>query len=67
MIADHIGGESSWLYALTGGDRFFVSAPELFVVVSGLTMGIVYGGVLARYGTRAVLSKALGRAYLLAR
>ena len=65
MVADHIGGESSWLYAVTGGDRFFVSAAELFVVVSGVTMGIVYGGILGRDGTRAALSKVLGRAYLL--
>jgi uncharacterized membrane protein len=25
-VADHIGGAHSWLYAMTGGDRFFVSA-----------------------------------------
>jgi hypothetical protein len=65
MIVDHIGGESSWLYAVTGGDRFFVSAAELFVVLSGLTMGMVYTGVFARGGTRAVLAKAVRRAYVL--
>jgi hypothetical protein len=26
MIVDHTGGDSSWLYVLTGGNRFFVSA-----------------------------------------
>jgi enterochelin esterase-like enzyme len=65
MVADHIGGESSWLYAITGGDRFFVSAAEIFVVVSGLTMGMVYRGVLAREGIRGVLIKAVNRAYFL--
>jgi len=65
MVADHIGGESSWLYAVTGGDRFFVSAAEAFVVLSGLTMGIVYTGVFARGGSRAVLAKALRRGYRL--
>ena len=65
MVADHIGGESSWLYAVTGGDRFFVSAAEVFVVLSGLTMGMVYTGVFARGGTPAVLAKTVRRAHLL--
>jgi hypothetical protein len=65
MIVDHIGGESSWLYAVTGGDRFFVSAAELFVVVSALTMGLVYSKVYVRGGTRAILAKAARRTYLL--
>src|ERR687885_1902801 len=65
MVADHVGGDSSWLYAVTGGDRFFVSAAEVFVVLSGLTMGMVYTGVFARGGTRAVLAKAVRRAHLL--
>ena len=28
MIVDHVGGETSWLYALTGGNRLYVSAAE---------------------------------------
>jgi hypothetical protein len=32
MVADHIGGESSWLYVLT----------------SGITIGMVYRGVIDR-------------------
>ncbi|HEV8654275.1 MAG TPA: OpgC domain-containing protein [Candidatus Limnocylindria bacterium] len=32
MVADHIGGESSWLY----------------VLISGITMGMVYRGVIDR-------------------
>jgi uncharacterized membrane protein len=47
------------------GDRFFVSAAEVFVVLSGLTMGMVYTGVFARGGTPAVLAKTVRRAHLL--
>ena len=31
MVADHIGGERSWLYLFTSGNRFFASAAEGFV------------------------------------
>jgi hypothetical protein len=61
MIVDHIGGES-WLYPVTGGDRFFVSAAEAFVFISGLVMGIVYLNVFRRQGLAAVLTKAISRA-----
>src|SRR5581483_5784853 len=37
MIVDHIGG-ASWLYALTGGNRFFTSAAEGFIFISGLVV-----------------------------
>ncbi len=62
MIVDHLGGESSWLYRLTGGDRFFTSAAEGFVFISGLVFGIVYAGVLARQGLAEGIMKALNRA-----
>lgn len=65
MIADHIGGDSSWLYHLTGGDRFFTTAAEGFVFISGLVFGIVYAGVLARQGLAEGMMKALYRAGLL--
>jgi hypothetical protein len=65
MIADHIGGEDSWLYALTGGNRFFVSAAEAFVFISGVVMGIVYLSVLQRQGLAAALVKAFHRAWTL--
>lgn len=65
MVADHIGGEPSWLYAITGGGRFFVSAAEGFVLVSGITIGIVYGDLFARRGPREMLAKLLARARLL--
>src|SRR5205823_2105645 len=65
MIVDHVGGQSSWLYALTGGNRFFVSAAEGFVLLSGISMGLVHRGVIERTGIRAMLEKVFGRAWLL--
>ncbi len=65
MVADHIGGERSWLYAITGGDAFFVSAAEVFVFISGLLMGIIYAGVVGRQGLGAALMKSLQRAWTL--
>jgi hypothetical protein len=65
MVADHVGGERSWLYAITGGDRFFVSAAEVFVFISGLLMGIIYGGVVARQGLGEALMKSLQRTWTL--
>lgn len=61
MIVDHVGGESSWLYALTGGNRFFVSAAEGFVLISGVTMGAVYAQVIAREGIAGMAAKVLRR------
>jgi hypothetical protein len=65
MIADHIGGERSWLYAITGGDAFFVSAAEVFVFISGLLLGIISAGVVARQGLGVALLKNLQRAWTL--
>jgi len=65
MVADHVGGERSWLYTFTGGNAFFVSAAEGFVFISGLVMGIVYASIIRREGLRAALVKALQRAWLL--
>jgi hypothetical protein len=65
MVTDHIGGERSWLYTITGGDAFFVSAAEVFVFISGLLMGIIYAGVIARQGLGAALMKSLQRAWTL--
>jgi enterochelin esterase-like enzyme len=61
MIADHISGSDSWLAALTGGNRFVVSAAEAFVFISGVVMGIVYLHVVHENGIRAGLVKALHR------
>ena len=65
MIVDHIGGESSWLYALTGGNRLYVSAAEGFVLLSGFTMGMVHNVTIHRQGFRAMFQKVFGRAWFL--
>ncbi len=62
MVADHIGGERSWIYVLTGGNRFFTSAAEGFVLISGIVMGTVYLNVIRREGMNAMLRKVLKRA-----
>ncbi len=64
MVADHLAGPS-WLHTLTGGNRFFVSAAEGFVFISGVVVGIVYGGRVRAGGLRAAAPKLLGRAWLL--
>jgi len=64
MVVDHIGGPS-WLYALTGGNKFYTSAAEAFIFISGLLVGIVYGRVALRDGLEAGMSRALRRAGVL--
>jgi enterochelin esterase-like enzyme len=61
MIVDHIGG-ASWLYALTGGNRFFTSAAEGFIFISGLVVGIAYRGFIERDGLGPALRRVLERA-----
>jgi hypothetical protein len=62
MVADHIGGEQSWVYVVTGGNRFFTSAAEGFVLITGIVMGTVYMNVIRREGMNAMLRKILKRA-----
>lgn len=62
MVADHLGGDPSWLYNITGGNRFLFSAAEGFVFISGLVMGIVYAGLIAKQGIGPAMWKALRRA-----
>ena len=64
MIVDHIGG-TSWLYALTGGNRGPVTAAEGFVFLSGLVLGIVSRRRVSRDGLRAAVRSSLGRAWTL--
>jgi enterochelin esterase-like enzyme len=64
MVVDHIGG-SSFLYAVTGGNRFYTSAAEAFIFISGLLVGVVYGRIAARDGFVAGMRKALERAGVL--
>lgn len=64
MVVNHLGG-ASWFYLITGGNTFFVSAAEAFVFISGLVVGIVYGGIALKEGLPAAQRKALQRAFTL--
>src|SRR5215467_8554977 len=61
MVVDHFGGDS-WLYAITGGNRFYVSAAEGFIFVSGFIMGQAYRAKRDRSGLPAAMGDALKRA-----
>jgi hypothetical protein len=69
MVIDHIGAHTganaSWLYSLTGGNRFFVSAAEGFIFLSGLITGVIYAGVTAGHGLGPVVMRILHRAWTL--
>src|SRR5437868_1221432 len=61
MVVDHFGGDS-WLYAITGGNRFYVSAAEGFIFISGFVMGQAYRNKRDRAGLPAAMAEALRRA-----
>jgi hypothetical protein len=61
MVVDHFGGDS-WLYAITGGNRFYVSAAEGFIFISGFIMGQAYRAKRDRSGLPAAMAEALKRA-----
>ncbi len=61
MVVNHLGG-ASWLYLVTGGNTFFVSAAEAFIFISGMIVGMVYGGIALKQSLRAAQIKALERA-----
>jgi enterochelin esterase-like enzyme len=64
MVVDHIAGPSL-LYALTGGNRFYTSAAEGFIFISGLVMGLVYQRLIERDGLGPSLRRAIERAVTL--
>src|SRR5207245_8225024 len=64
MIVDHIAGPS-FLYAVTGGNRFYTSAAEAFIFISGLVMGLVYQRLIVRHGLRPALRRPVQRAVTL--
>jgi hypothetical protein len=64
MTVDHLD-VPTWLYWFTGGNRFFVSAAEGFVFISGLVMGMVYRPLVEREGLKHAMQKALKRAAFL--
>lgn len=61
MVVDHFGGDS-WLYAITGGNRFYVSAAEGFIFISGFVMGQAYRSKRDRSGLPSAMAEALRRA-----
>src|SRR5438309_3969995 len=61
MVVDHFGGDS-WLYAVTGGNRFYVSAAEGFIFISGFVMGQAYRAKRDKSGLQAAMTDALKRA-----
>ncbi len=61
MVIDHIRGASP-VQLLTGGNRFFTSAAEGFILTSGLMVGLVYRRIVIRDGIGAAARKALTRA-----
>ncbi len=64
MIVDHVGGitgnvaGSSWLYALTGGTRYYATAAEAFYLISGVTLGLISSRESARDSTRRIYTRA---------
>jgi len=67
-VVDHVAG-ASVLYGFTGGNRFYTSAAEAFIFISGLVMGLVYRRLIHRNGLGASLERAVQRSvtlYLLA-
>lgn len=64
MVVDHLGGPSQ-LYLVTGGNRFYTSAAEGFVFVSGLLVGQVYRRIAERDGLAKALRRLLERAWAL--
>lgn len=64
MIVDHVRGQSP-LHLLTGGNRFYVSAAEGFILTSGLVAGLVYRRLMERNGMGPTLLKVLQRAGVL--
>jgi hypothetical protein len=61
MVVDHFGGDS-WLYSITGGNRFYVSAAEGFIFISGFVMGQAYRSKRDRSGLPEAMGEALRRA-----
>ncbi len=64
MIVDHVAGLSPF-YLLTGGNHFMTSAAEGFILISGITAGLIYRPLIERTGFAAATRKALRRAFSL--
>src|SRR5918997_441518 len=54
MLVDHLAGPSR-LYLLTGGNRFYTSAAEAFVFISGVVVGMAYRAIAQREGASVAM------------
>ena len=66
MVIDHLAGPSK-LYLITGGNRFYTSAAEGFIFLSGLTVGLVYRRIAERQGFPTAIRRLLEQDPLRAR
>ena len=64
MIIDHLAGPSK-LYLITGGNRFYTSAAEGFIFLSGMTVGLVYRRIAERQGLATAIRRLVARAWTL--
>ena len=64
MVIDHLAGPSR-LYVITGGNRFYTSAAEGFIFLSGLTVGLVYRRIAERQGLATAIRRLVARAWTL--
>jgi hypothetical protein len=64
MVVDHVGGDT-FLTALSGGNKFIVSAAEGFIFLSGVVLGMVYGDRIEKSGTAVAAKGMLKRAFTL--
>lgn len=64
MVVDHLAGPSG-LYLLTGGNRFYTSAAEGFVFISGLMVGLAYRRMAERDGLGTALRRMVERSWQL--
>ncbi len=64
MVVDHVGGDT-FLTALSGGNKFIVSAAEGFIFLSGLVLGMVYGERMVKLGPVEAARGMLKRAFTL--
>ncbi len=64
MVIDHLAGPSR-LYLITGGNRFYTSAAEGFIFLSGMTVGMVYRRIAERQGLATAIRRLVARAWTL--
>src|SRR5690242_5253717 len=64
MVIDHLVGPSK-LYLLTSGNRFYTSAAEGFIFLSGLTVGLVYRRIAEQKGLATAIRRLVERAWTL--